>query len=32
MLRPLLALLLAATGVHANYADEAYAATYKLHN
>jgi hypothetical protein len=32
MLRPLLALLVAATGVRANYADEAYAATYKLYN
>ena len=32
MLRPLLALLLAATGVRANYADEAYAATFKLYN
>ena len=32
MFRPLLALLLAATVGHANYADDAYAATFKLYN
>lgn len=32
MIRPLLALLLAATVGHANYADDAYAATFKLYN
>jgi hypothetical protein len=32
MLRSLLALLITATGVRANYADDAYAATYKLFN